>query len=189
MLKVKKISLIGLASLLALTQISPAEAHNAKTGLTACPITASYTITSRSTGWAPTDEATGFVTGPLSIPFLGTRTYVTSIGYSGSVAISNADLVAAANATYGAGTYANPSSVTANWNWSYNIPAVYAQLMVLHRSDKVTFTEVQDNANCTSTTTTGLVAYLPLAASSSSNFCRIIDIYPAKTNWSSTCVD
>lgn len=185
----RKVALLGLASLLALSQIGPANAVTVKSGLTACPIASSYTITSRSTGWLPTDEATDFATGPTSQLFSGSRTYVTPISYGGSVSISNAGLVAAANSKYGSGTYANPSSVTATWNWSYPLPSAFARLLILHRSDKVTFTEIQDNANCTSTTTTGLVAYLPLSASSQANFCRVIDVYPAKTNWSSTCVD
>lgn len=185
----RKVALLGLASLLVISQISPANAVATKSGLTACPITSSYTITGRSTGWLPTDEATSFFNGPLSVLFSGSRTYVTPISYGGSVSISNAGLVAAANAAYGAATYANPSSVTATWDWSYPIPSAFARVLILHRSDKVTFTEIQDNANCTSTTTTGLVAYLPLSASSQANFCRVVDIYPAKTTWSSTCVD
>ena len=189
MLHNKKVALVGLTALIGISQIAPANAADMKSGLTACPITATYSVTARTTGWMPTDESTGMIQGPLSVPFAGTRTYVTPTIYNGSVSISMSGVVAAANSSYGSGTYANPSSVTANWDWSGTLPSAYSQFMVLHRGDKITFTEVQDNANCTSTTSTGLVAYLPLNASAQSNFCRIVDVSPAKTNWSSTCTD
>ena len=185
----KKTALLSLAGLLAISSITPAEAKPIKNAITACPITATYTITARSTGWQPTNQATSFLNGPYSFAFSGTHTYTTANIYTGSTSIVISDVIAAANAAYGAGTYANPSSVTATWDWSGSIPASYARLLVLHRGDKITFTEVQDNANCTSTTTSGLVAYLPLSASSQSNYCRIVDVSPAKTNWSATCTD
>lgn len=172
-----------------LTSLNTAQAQTLPKNLTACPIDASYTATARSAGWLPTDEASAWVATAGTINRRYSTAVATTSTYSGSVSITMSGVVASANTTFGISLSESITS-TQSWGYSLNVPSgVQARALLLHQADKITFTKYQNNANCTTTTTTGLIAYIPVSSGISSTYCWILDVYPAKTNWTNTCRD
>lgn len=178
------------AGLFILSSMTAPSASAADVGVMSCVTDTTYLATAKSTGWLPTDVFDNVKTTPNGWYIGSFHNYNTNFLYDGSTAISPSAVVAAANGNYG-GIYSQASNVYINWEWSKTLsyPGVEARLLVLHRADKITFNKYQNNSNCTTTTTTGLVAYIPLTSDSQSTYCSIVDIKPYRTSWSSTCVD
>jgi hypothetical protein len=160
-----------------------------RAGVKSCITGTTYNATGRTTGWGPTTLASNWALGPQTISFSQSQSATQTYIYSGSVTISATALGVSAEATYGV-SYSPSLSTSTTWTYSAPVPSgKTGRLLALHRMDRINFTAVVDNANCTTTTTTGLVAYLPTSNTSSGAYCWIMDITPAKTNWSSTCSD
>lgn len=189
----KKSLTLAVATVMALGTVGiglPAAASAApKTGITACITGTTYVVTGRTAGWGPTTLFSNWALGPQTISIAQSVTATQTYTYSGSVTISASALGASAAATYGQ-SYSPSLSTSTIWSYSAPVPSgKTGRLMALHKMDKISFTTIVDNANCTTTTTTGLVAYLPWNDKSNAAYCWIMDISPAKTDWKSTCSD
>lgn len=185
--------MITAASTLALATFGlglPASASTApKAGLKACVSATTYDVTGRTAGWGPTSLSSSWAVGPQTISIAQTATADQSYSYSGSVAISVSALGASATASYGQ-TYTSTIGNSTTWTYSAAVPSgKTGRLLSLHRMDKISFTKIIEYSNCTTSTTTGLVAYLPWNDKSNTAYCWIMDISPAKTSWRSTCSD
>lgn len=178
------------AGLFILSSMNVPSASAAGVGVMSCIADATYTATGSVAGWLPTNQASPFTTTPRSIAIGGVpTTYVTATRYSGTPSITVSSVVAAANAAF-ATNYVGTNSTTTSTSFVQSIMTTgNYRLLVLHKADKVTFTKYQNNADCTTTTYTGLVAYVPTSSTAVSSLCVIADRYPAKTNWSPTCTD
>lgn len=154
-----------------------------------CIAGTTYLMTSRTAGWMPTNVASIWINGPGNATYSSTFTATTSFSYSGSVSVSANSVVSSAEATYG---FDYGTSVSRSNSWSYSLPVPVGKqgrVLLLKNADKLTFTKYVDNPNCTTTTSTGLVAYVPTATTDNSSYCWTIDIAPAKTSWKPTCSD
>lgn len=170
-----------------LTAVSPVTPANA--ALQSCIPATTYLMNSRAAGWMPTDTASAWMIAPATIAYNQTSTVSTTYTYSGSATISISSVVAEASATYGY-SYSPSTSYSAGWTYSAPSPSgTQARMLILRAADKLTFTKVVDNPNCTTTSTTGLIGYVPRGANSNAAYCIIMDVWPAKTTWKSTCSD
>ncbi len=177
----------GATILLALTGFGPASPADA--AVQSCIATTAYPVSTRAAGWMPTDTGSIWMSAPGTISFSQTKSVSTSTAYSGSVAVTVSDVLVSATATFGI-SYTTASTITSSWSYSKPAPVgVLGRMLILRAADRLTFSKVTDNSNCTNTTTTGLLLYVPRGADVNSNTCMIMDLYPAKTNWSSSCVD
>jgi hypothetical protein len=164
-------------------------APHPKAGLTSCVISTSYKVNGQTPGWAPTNLFGNWVGGPLTTTYSQSISATQSYSYTGTVSISAQALGVEASASY-ATSYIVTSDKSSTWSYSANVPAgKTGRLLLLHRMDKINFTKYVDNSNCTTTSYPGLVAYLPIADTSASSYCWILDITPAKTDWKTTCTD
>lgn len=158
--------------------------------ISSCIAETTYKATAKVVGWLPTSVATGFEPTPNAYVIGTMKTYKTNYVYNGVTPISVAAVAAMASSTYVA-NFLPVTTFSQAWEWYQEAPTpgLDAQMVIMHRSDKITFTKYQNNANCTTTTTTGLVIYLPVDSNSQATYCSILDVYPAKNGWSSTCTD
>lgn len=158
--------------------------------ISSCIVDTTYKATSKVVGWLPTSVATNFEPTPNSYVIGTMKTYTTNYVYNGITPISVAAVAAMASNTYVA-DFMPVTTFSQAWEWYQEAPTpgFDARMVVMHRSDKITFTKYQNNSNCTTTTTTGLVIYLPVASNSQNTYCSILDVYPAKNGWSPTCTD
>lgn len=148
-----------------------------------------YVMNSKISGWMPTNVASTWINGPGNASYSSSVTATSSFTYSGSVSISASSVVSSATATFGI-AYQTTTSKSDTWSYSLPVPAGQTgRILLLKNVHKITFTKYVDNLNCTTTTTTGLVAYVPTASTDNSSYCWTVDIMPAKTNWKSTCSD
>jgi hypothetical protein len=188
-MKVRKYSLAtaGAAVLIAMSGFGPSSPAHAS--VQSCITGTSYTTNTRAAGWMPTDTGSIWMSAPGTISFNQTKTVSTSSTYSGSVAVTVSDVIVSATATFGV-SYTVGSTITSSWTYSKPAPSgILGRMLILRASDKIGFTKVTDNSNCTNTTTSGLLLYAPRGADTNANTCMIMDLWPAKTNWSFTCVD
>lgn len=164
-------------------------AEAAGISIQSCAISTDYNISARTAGWMPTNTYSTWATAPVTITYSKTTETSTNATYSGSVSVSLSALAVEATATYG---YAYSATSSFSEAWSYSAPApsgVRGRMLILRAADKLSFSKTVYNANCTTTVTSGLIAYVPRGIDDAINTCIILDVEPAKTTWSSTCRD
>lgn len=154
-----------------------------------CIAGTTYAMTSKTAGWMPTNVGSTWINGPGNATYSSTITATSSFTYSGSVTVSASSVVASAEATFGI-DYGTSISRSSSWSYSLPVPAgQQGRVLLLKNVHKIVFTKYVDNPNCTTTTSIGLVAYVPTASKDNSSYCWTIDIAPAKTSWKQTCSD
>lgn len=154
-----------------------------------CIAGTTYVMNSRTTGWMPTNVGSTWINGPGLATYSSTVSATSSFTYSGTVSVSANSVVASAEVTFGV-DYGTSVSKSNSWSYSLPVPAgKQGRILLLKNADKIVFTKYVDNLNCTTTTTTGLIAYVPTASTENSSYCWTVDIAPAKTSWKSTCSD
>ena len=191
----RKSKVLAIASAIALYSAgislpaSAATAPSLRAALGYCMPSTTYVITGVTEGWAPTTLGSYWALGPQTVSFSTSQTASQDSIYTGSVSISTSVLGSQVSASYGQ-SYSVTTSTSTTWSYSAAVPSgKTGRLLILHRMDKINFNTRVDNPNCTTTTTTGLVAYLPWKDTSNSAYCSIMDISPAKTDWKTTCTD
>jgi hypothetical protein len=164
---------------------SPAQANSSST--TACIAETTYTPHVKNSGYNGTSETSYQAAGPITINYTELATAAQTFGVNTSASVSASAIIASAEVTFGV-DYSYTASATKSWSYSTTIPAgKTGVLAVLHREHRDSFTKETLNPNCTYTTV-NFYAYIPVAATQSTDFCIIRDLSPyGYMTWRSAC--
>ena len=153
----------------------------------ACPYSDVGSPATKTDGYRGTSVTSYQVAGPGTIHYTVTKSAAQTFGASASVGFDVSAFIASAHVQFGV-SYAYTATSTQAWGYDTTIPSGRTGLMaVLHRDDRVSYTETIHHENCTTTSDTGYT-YLPLSSTSNSSYCIIRDLAPyGYSSWRSSC--
>ena len=142
----------------------------------------------RAAGFRGTSVYSYDVAGPGVIHYTATRSAAQNFGASASVGFDIGAFIAKSEVTFSV-NYSRTTTTTEAWGYDTTIPSGWTgRMAVLHRNDRISYTETIHHEDCSTTRRTGY-SYVPLADTSNLSYCIIRDLTPFSfSNWRPACV-